>query len=66
MRFHICFLIALTLIEFLKVILINTVAVLTMSKKLATPDLHKIKVFSNKVYDITDYVYDVTNSFLSK
>ena len=35
-----------------------------MSAKMATLDLLKIKVFSNKVYDIIIPVYDVTNKIL--
>ena len=35
-----------------------------MSAKMATLDLLKIKVFSNKVYDFIIPVYDVTNKIL--
>ena len=35
------------------------------SAKLATPDLLKIKVFSNANYDIITSVHDVTNKILS-
>ena len=36
-----------------------------MSAKLATLGLLKIKVFWNKGYDVTVFVYDVTNKILS-
>ena len=37
-----------------------------MSAKMATPDLLKITVFSNKGYDIIISVNDVTNKILSR
>ena len=37
-----------------------------MSGKIATPGLHKIKVFWKKGYDITIFVNDVTNKTLSR
>ena len=45
--------------EFRKVALINTIAILIMSANLDTPDILKIKLFSNKVYDFTYYVLEV-------
>ena len=41
------------------------VKILMMSAKMATPVLLKIKVFSNKGYDVIYSVYDVTNKILS-
>ena len=41
------------------------VAVLMMSTKLATLDLLKIKVFSNKSYNVIVFVNYVTNNILS-
>ena len=38
----------------------NMVAILIMSAKMATPDLLKIKVFWNKVYDVIISDHDVT------
>ena len=38
----------------------NMVTILIMSAKMATPDLLKIKVFWNKVYDVIISDYDVT------
>ena len=40
------------------------IAILMMSAKLATLDLLKIKVFWDKVYDITISIHYVTNKFL--
>ena len=37
-----------------------------MSTKLATLGLPKIKLFLNKVYDVTVYVHDVTNKLLPR
>ena len=45
----------------LKVVLINMVAILMMSAKLATLGLLKIKVFSKKNYDVIIYTYDISN-----
>ena len=45
LHFNKKFLILLTLFESLKVSLINMGAILIMSPKLATPGLHKIKIF---------------------
>ena len=36
------------------------------SAKMATPDLLKIKVFRNKVYDVIIFVRDVTNIIFSR
>ena len=47
----------------MKVALINTVAILIMSTKLATLGLLKIKVFQNKDHDVIIFVHDVTNKF---
>ena len=41
------------------------VTIVMMSAELVTLDLLKIKVFSNKVYDIIMFVHDVTNIILS-
>ena len=37
-----------------------------MSAKMATPGLHKIKVFWNKGYFVVIHVHDVTNKILSR
>ena len=37
-----------------------------MSAKITIPGLHKIRVFWNKGYDVTNFVYDVTNKTLSR
>ena len=42
------------------------VTILMTSAKIATLGLLKIKVFWNKVYDVTVPVYDVTNEILSR
>ena len=47
------------------VALINIVVLLMMSAKLATLGLLKIKLFSNKDYDIIISVHDITNKILS-
>ena len=41
------------------------VKILMMSAKMATPALHKVKIFSNKGYYVIYSVYDVTNKILS-
>ena len=41
------------------------VAILTISAKLATLGLLKIKIFRNKSYDIIFSAHDVTNKILS-
>ena len=41
------------------------VSILMMSAKLATPDLLKIKVFSNKSYEVITSVLNVTKKNLS-
>ena len=46
--------------------MINMVTNLMMSAKLATPDLHKIKVFWKKGFNIIIAVYDITNKILSR
>ena len=40
------------------------VALLMMSAKLATLGLLKIKVFWNKDYDVTNFLYDAINKIL--
>ena len=65
MHFNTLFLILSTFFESLKV-LINTVALLMMSAKLATLGLLKIKVFLNKGYDVIISAQDVTKKFLSR
>ena len=42
------------------------VTILMMSAKMATPGLHKIKVFWKKGYDVIISVNDVTNKTLSR
>ena len=42
------------------------VTILMMSAKTTTPDLLKIRIFSNKGYDVIVFVYDVTNKILSR
>ena len=49
----------------LKIVLVNMVAVLMMSAKLTNLGLLKIKVFSNKPYDLIVFVHDVINQILS-
>ena len=51
--------------EVLKVALIDIVAILMISAKLATLELLKINVFWNKGYDVIVSVHDVTNKILS-
>ena len=51
---------------FLKIFLINTVTILMMSAKWATPGLLKIKIFQNKSYDVIVLDYDVTKEILSR
>ena len=51
--------------EYLKIVLINIVAVLIMSAKLATLGLLKIKAFQNKCYDAIIFVHDIINKILS-
>ena len=53
------------LLESLKVVLINMVAILMMSTKLATLGLLEIKVFWNKGYDVIISINDVANKILS-
>ena len=64
LHFHLQFLILLSFIESLKIVLINMVTVLRMSAEMATPGLHKIKVYWNKGYHVIISVYDVTNKIL--
>ena len=65
LHFNKQFLIFLTLFDPLKVVLINMVAILMMSAKLATLGLFKIKLFRNKGYDVITSVHDVINKILS-
>ena len=51
--------------ESLKVVLINVVAILMMSAKLATLGLPKINVFGKKGYGVIISVIGVTNKILS-
>ena len=51
--------------ESIRVVLINMVAILMMSAKLATLGLLKIKVLWNKGYDVIISVDDITNKILS-
>ena len=58
--------ILLTFLESLKTFLINMVTILTMSAKMATQGLLKIKKgFLRKGYDVIIFVHDVTNKILS-
>ena len=50
----------------LKVDLIKMVAILTISAKLATRSLPKVKIFWNKCYDVKVSVHDVNNKILSR
>ena len=59
-------LILLTFFESLKIVLINTFAIMMMSTKLATLGLLKIKIFWNKGYHVIISVYDVTSKILSR
>ena len=63
LHFKALLLILLTLLEFLKVLLIKIVDILMMSAKFATLDLLKIKVTWNKFYGIIIRVHDITNKF---
>ena len=54
----------LTFFESLKAVLINMVSIWTMSAKLATLGLLKVKIFWNKGYDVISYIYDVTKKIL--
>lgn len=55
----------LTFIESTKVALVNMISVFTMSTKLATQSLVKIKWFGNEGYEVIIFVFDVTNKILS-
>ena len=55
-----------TFFEFRKVALINMIAILMFSANLDTPDILKIKLFLNKVYDVIYYVHDVTNKIFTR
>ena len=55
----------MTFFESLKIFLTNTVTILIISAKLATPDFRKIKIFQNKVDDVIILDYDVTNKVFS-
>ena len=46
--------------------MINTVTILMMSAKLATPGLLKIKIFQNKGYDVIILDYHVSSKILSR
>ena len=64
LHFDTYFLIVLTFFEFSKVVLINIVAILMMSAKLAILDLLKLKIFWSKGYDVISFTHDVTNNIL--
>ena len=55
--------ILLIFFEFVKVILINMVAILILPAKLVTLGILKIKVFWNEGYDVIIFVHDVTRKF---
>ena len=59
------FLIFKSFLESLIIVLINIVAILMMSSKMASPGLLKLKIFWNKGYDVINPVHDVTTKFLS-
>ena len=59
------FLVLLTFFDSLKVVLIDMLAILTMSAKLITLGLFKKKVIWSKGYDIIISVNDVTNKISS-
>ena len=67
-RLHIdtSFVVLLTYFESLKISLMNMVAILMMSAKIATLGLLKITIFWNEGYDVIIYVHDVTNQILSR
>ena len=50
----------------MKVVLIDMVAILMISAKLATLGILKIKVFLNKDYYVIIFVHDVTSKILSR
>ena len=52
--------------ESLRVALINMVAILMMSVKLATPGVLKVKVFLKKGHDVIISGYDATNKILPR
>ena len=52
--------------ELLRVVLINVVALLMISARLATVALLKIKVFWNRGYNVIIFVHDVTNEILAR
>ena len=54
----------MTFFESSNIFLINTVTILMISAKLATPGLLKIKIFRNKGYDIIICDYDVMKKIL--
>ena len=56
------FLIPLTFSKFLNTVLINMVIILMMSAKMDTLGLLKVKVFSNKCYDVVSHVDYVTKT----
>ena len=55
----------MTFIESTKVALVNMISIFTMSTKLATQSLVKIKWFGNEGYEVIIFVFDVTNKILS-
>ena len=60
------FLILLTLLQYLKLVLINMVAILIMSAKLASLGLLEIKLFWNKGYDATISVHHFIRKIFSR
>ena len=42
------------------------IAILMLSANLDTPDILKIKLLLNKVYDVIYYVHDFTNKIFSR
>ena len=65
LHFNTWFLILLTFFDSLKVVLIDMLAILTMSAKVITLGLFKRKVIWSKDYDIIISVNDVTNKISS-
>ena len=66
LHFNTRFLNLLALFESLKVVLIKMASMLMISAKMAALDLLKIKVFSNKGYDVIVSEHDVTKKGLSR
>ena len=66
LHFDTKFRILLTILESLKIVLIEKVRILMMSAKMSTPGLLKMKALWNKGYDVIISVHDVTIKILSR